>query len=228
MVLMGLLAACLLLGVWGAWTVFSGGGRGDDAALRAEIEALRQEVATRTRSDQVSRDANQDLQGALAERDEEVSALRADVAFYERLVGSTSQRRGLTVHGLKLQSQGEGAWHFTATLTQTLNRAAVSSGDLTILVEGSRNDSLERLAWADLRQGGDAPGIGYSFKYFQQVEGDLLLPADFKPLRVIVRLEPSRGAAVEESFTWAEAAAATPRSAPDACSPRRHPPCLTA
>lgn len=216
MVLMGLLAACLLLGVWGAWTVFSGGGRGDDAALRAEIEALRQEVATRTRSDQVSRDANQDLQGALAERDEEVSALRADVAFYERLVGSTSQRRGLTVHGLKLQSQGEGAWHFTATLTQTLNRAAVSSGDLTILVEGSRNDSLERLAWADLRQGGDAPGIGYSFKYFQQVEGDLLLPADFKPLRVIVRLEPSRGAAVEESFTWAEAAAATPRSAPDA------------
>ena len=216
MILMGLLVACLLLGAWGAWTVYSGGGRGDDAALRADIETLRQEVATLSRSDQVSRDANQDLQGTLAERDEEISALRADVAFYERLVGSTSQRRGLTVQGLKLQSQGEGAWHFTATLTQTLNRAAVSSGDLTILVEGSRNDSLERLAWADLRQAEGAPGIEYSFKYFQQVEGDLLLPADFKPLRVIVRLAPPRGAVVEESFTWADATVATPRSAPDA------------
>ncbi|MGY1458762.1 MULTISPECIES: DUF6776 family protein [unclassified Luteimonas] len=214
--LLVVLAACLLFGVWGAWTVSSGAGRGDDAVLRAEVEDLRQQVATLGRSDQVSRDANQDLQGTLAERDEEISALRADVAFYERLVGSTSQRRGLTVHGLRLQSQGEGAWHFIATLTQTLNRAAVSSGSLTVTVEGSRNDSLERLAWTDLRQLEDAPGVEYSFKYFQQVEGDLMLPADFKPLRVIVRLAPSRGAAVEESFTWAEAVAATPRSAPDA------------
>ncbi|MEN1940159.1 DUF6776 family protein [Luteimonas sp. MJ246] len=216
MVLMAVLVACLLFGIWGAWTVSVSAGRGDDTALRSEAEALRQEVATLARSDQVSREANGDLQIALAERDEEISALRADVAFYERLVGSTSQRRGLTVHGLRLQSQGEGAWHFTATLTQTLNRAAVSSGELTIEVEGSRNDSLERLDWTALRQLDDAPGVEYSFKYFQQVDGDLMLPGDFKPLRVIVRLAPPRGQAVEQSFTWAEATAATPRSAPDA------------
>ena len=215
-VLLAVLAACLLFGVWGAWTVSSGSGGGDDLRLRAEIDGLRQEIATLSRSDQVSREANGDLQLMLAERDEEISALRADVAFYERLVGSTSQRRGLTVHGLKLQSQGEGAWHFTATLTQTLNRAAVSSGSLSVEVEGSRNDSLERLSWDALRQSEDAPGVEYSFKYFQQVEGDLLLPDGFKPLRLIVRLVPPRGEAVEESFAWAEAAAATPRSAPDA------------
>lgn len=215
--LLAVLAACLLLGIWGAWTVAGNvGGGGDDGPLRDEVEGLRQEVATLTRSDQVSREANRDLQLMLAERDEEISALRADVAFYERLVGSTSQRRGLTVHGLRLQSQGEGAWHFTATLTQTLNRAAVSSGSLTVEVEGSRNDSLERLGWDDLRQSGDAPGVDYSFKYFQQVEGDLILPEGFKPLRVIVRLAPPRGQAVEQSFTWAEATAATPRSAPAA------------
>lgn len=214
--LMAVLAGCLLFGIWGAWTVASGAGGDGDGPLREEVDGLRQDVATLTRSDQVSREANRDLQLMLAERDEEISALRADVAFYERLVGSTSQRRGLTVHGLRLQSQGEGAWHFTATLTQTLNRAAVSSGTLTVEVEGSRNDSLERLAWADLRQSGDAPGVDYSFKYFQQVEGDLILPEGFKPLRVIVTLAPPRGQAVEESFTWAEATAATPRSAPDA------------
>lgn len=214
-VLLAVLAACLLFGIWGAWTVARGAGEGDDGALREEVEALRQDVATLTRSDQVSREANRDLQLMLAEREEEISALRADVAFYERLVGSTSQRRGLTVHGLRLQAQGERAWHFTATLTQTLNRAAVSSGELTVEVEGSRNDSLERLEWSDLRQTGDAPGIEYSFKYFQQVEGDLILPEGFQPLRVVVHLAPPRGQAVEQSFTWAEATAATPRSAPE-------------
>ena len=215
-VLLGVLGLCLAFGAWGAWTVARGGGGGDAGPLRAEIEDLRQQVATLTRSDQVSREANIDLQATLAERDEEISALRADVAFYERLVGSTSQRRGLTVHGLKLQAQGSGAWHFTATLTQTLNRAAVSSGTLTVAVEGSRNGSLERLGWSELRQLEDAPGVEYSFKYFQQVEGDLLLPEGFMPLRVIVRLAPPRGQPVEESFTWAEATEATPRSGPDA------------
>lgn len=39
------------------------------------------------------------------------------------------------------------------------------------------------------------------------VEGDLLLPPGLQPLRVVVRLQPQGGAAVEQSFTWAEATA---------------------
>ncbi len=35
-----------------------------------------------------------DIQSLLAERDEQIAALRADVAFYERLVGATAQRKG--------------------------------------------------------------------------------------------------------------------------------------
>src|SRR3546814_7912475 len=85
---------------------------------RARVEALEQQVATLKRSDQISRDANRDLQGTLAERDEEIAGLRADVAFYERFVGATGQRRGLTVHQLHLQPQSDQAWHFTTTLTQ--------------------------------------------------------------------------------------------------------------
>ena len=42
MALMAVLAACLLFGAWGAWTVVRGGGAGDDAALRGEVEELRQ------------------------------------------------------------------------------------------------------------------------------------------------------------------------------------------
>src|SRR3546814_8764360 len=76
-----------------------------DLDQRAQVEALEQQVATLKRSDQISRDANRDLQGTLAERDEEIAGLRADVAFYERFVGATGQRRGLTVHQLHLQPQ---------------------------------------------------------------------------------------------------------------------------
>ncbi|MEO6264426.1 MAG: DUF6776 family protein, partial [Luteimonas sp.] len=91
------------------------------------------------------------------------------------------------------------------TLTQNLNRGAVNRGRLTLSVEGSRGGRMQRLTWAELRQQPDAPGVDYSFKYFQQVEGDLLLPAGLQPIRVVARLVPQGGAAAEQSFTWAEA-----------------------
>ena len=201
-------AIALVLGGWGLWRVLAGGA-GDDttpAQLR-RIESLEQQVATLSRSDQISRDANRDLQATVSERDEEIAGLRADVAFYERFVGATAQRRGLSVHELTLQPQDEQAWHFTATLTQNLNRGAVNAGRLLVSVEGTEAGKLRRLAWSDLRQQPNAPGVPYSFKYFQQVEGDLLLPPGFKPVRVIARVVPQGGAAVEQSFPWAQAAA---------------------
>lgn len=209
----GLIAVFLLalvFGGWGLWKVFATGSGDPRAQLRAQqarIATLEQRVATLSRSDQISREANRDLQGTLAERDEEIAGLRADVAFYERFVGSTAKRHGLNVHQLQLLRQQGQAWHFTATLTQNLNRGAVNSGRLTLTLEGSRNGKMQKLSWAQLRQQPQAPGLEYSFKYFQQVEGDLLLPPGLQPIRIGVRLQPQRGGVVEQSFTWAEATA---------------------
>lgn len=192
-------------GLWGVWTAFFADEQLSDQsalALRARSDKLSQEVSTLRRSDQISRDANRDLERTLAERDEEIAGLRADVAFYERFVGATGQRRGLSVHDLDLRLQSTDAWHFVATLTQNLNRGAINSGRVTLSVEGTRNDRLERLSWSNLRKQNNAPGVGYSFKYFQQVEGEVMLPKDFKPLRVTVRLVPAGGSAVEQSFPW--------------------------
>ena len=208
--LIAIFLLALAFGGWGLWQVLAPAPGDARAQLRDQaqrIAQLEQRVATLARSDQISRDANRDLQGTLAERDEEIAGLRADVAFYERFVGSTAQRRGLNVHELRLQPETGPAWHFTATLTQNVNRGAVNRGTLTLSVEGTRGGRMERLSWSDLRQQPGAPGLDYSFKYFQQLEGDLLLPPGLQPIRVIARLQPEGGSALEQSFTWIEATA---------------------
>ncbi|MCJ0825629.1 hypothetical protein MQC88_06605 [Luteimonas sp. 50] len=207
----------VVFGVWGVWTVLAPQSTDQGAvvaAQQARLDEMEQRAATLARSDQISREANRDLQGTLAERDEEIAGLRADVAFYERLVGSTAKRHGLNVHQLQLQPQGGPAWHFTATLTQNLNRGAVNSGRLTLSLEGSRDGKLQKLSWEQLRQQPGAAGLEYSFKYFQQVEGDVLLPSGLQPVRIIARLAPARGNPVEQSFTWAEAASKAETGAP--------------
>ena len=206
-----LVAAALLLGLWGAWRTFAPQPENAAQTLRQQAEAiaaLEQEVATLKTSDRISREANRDLQGTLAERDEEIAGLRADIAFYERFVGATAQRHGLSVHELQLTPQRDPQlWHFVATLTQNLNRGAVSKGRLLLSLEVSEGGKLRRLDWGSLRQQPAAPGVEYSFKYFQQVEGDIVLPAGVKPIRVLVRLVPASGSALERSFTWSDATA---------------------
>lgn len=233
-----LLIAALGFGAWGVWRSITESA--EDAPplattgtasltprqLQAELEQLQQRVATLGRSDAISRQANRDLQSALAERDEEIAGLRADVAFYERLVGATGQRRGLTVHTLKMEQQDEtgapSAWHFATTLTQNLNRGAVSAGRLSLALEGTRAGKLEKLGWADLRQQPEAPGTEYSFKYFEQVEGDVFLPAGLTPVRVTVRLTPQSGPVVEQSFSWAEATRDNAAAPTTAAAPTSH------
>jgi hypothetical protein len=172
-------------------------------AQAASLKELRQQAATLRRSDQISREANVDLQSTLADREEEISGLRADVDFYERLVGSTGQRHGLRVHQAVFAPEAGGTWHYTVTLTQNLNRGAISKGEMTFAVDGVQGGKFATIGWDDLLQKAGAAGKPFSFRYFQQIEDSVMLPAGFKPQRVRVKLV-SRGDQVEQTFPWQE------------------------
>lgn len=175
--------------------------RAQNTVLEGRIERLRQKNTTLGRSDEVSRSANHDLQETLAERDRELSDLRNDVAFYERLVGGSAQRQGLAVHSLALRPGDDGSWRYTLTLTQNLKKASVSKGELTLRVEGVQDGKLLNLAWGDLLQSPQAKPQSFSFKYFQQLEGSVMLPSGFTPHRVRVSLR-SDGGQTERVFAW--------------------------
>ncbi|QDI04886.1 hypothetical protein E4A48_15410 [Xanthomonas cerealis pv. cerealis] len=170
-------------------------------AQQRQIDTLNQRQATLARSDQISRAANNEVQSSLAERDEEIAGLRADVAFYERLVGATSQRKGLTVHSAEFSSEAGGTWHYNVVLTQNLNRGAISQGQMRLAVEGVRSGKLTSVGWDELHQKSGVPGQDYSFRYFQQLDGSVILPKDFTPQRVRVSLSGG-GAPVTQTFDW--------------------------
>jgi len=170
-------------------------------AQQRQIATLNQRQATLARSDQISRAANNEVQSSLAEREEEIVGLRADVAFYERLVGATSQRKGLTVHSAEFSPEAGGTWHYNVVLTQNLNRGAISQGQLRLVVEGVRGGKLTSVGWDELHQKTGVPGQDYSFRYFQQLDGSVILPKDFTPQRVRVSLTGA-GAPVTQIFDW--------------------------
>lgn len=167
----------------------------------AQLKQAKQQLATLRRSEQISRNANFELQSTLSDRDEEIEGLRADVAFYERLVGATAQRRGLNVHDIQFEPEAGGTWHFTATVTQNLNRGAISQGNMKFSIEGISAGRLKTVPWENLVQKSDMNGKAYSFRYFQELDGSVLLPSGFTPQRVKVVLRGNNGQA-DQVFPW--------------------------
>jgi hypothetical protein len=170
--------------------------------LQGRLDNLRQRNVILKRSDDISREANQQLQRDIAERDERIAALEADVAFYERLVGGSAQRQGLSIHSLGLQAEASGAWLFRLTLTQNVKKTQLSRGRARLAIEGVQDGRMRELGWAELTQA-EAPGLEFAFKYFQQVEGNVMLPAGFTPHRIKVSVDGEAGRA-ERSFAWTE------------------------
>lgn len=179
------------------------------AHLNTELDAARDQVSRLGRSEQVSRTAADSLQQTLREREDEVASLRADLAFYQRLVGGSAPRQGLTVHQFTLRPIADsGGYAFDLTLLQNMKQGAVTRGSATLSVEGVRDGKLATLAWADLRQDPKAISVPFSFKYFQRLDGSFVLPSGFAPNRVRIVVKSEGGEATERAIEWREALAA--------------------
>ncbi len=170
--------------------------------LGITMDAAKRRIAVLERSDQVSRLANESLQKTLRVREGDLAKLRDDLAFYQRLVGGETGR-ALKVQRLALRPIGRSnAFGFRVLLTRNAQAGETNRGAVTVRVSGVGADKLEQLEWDRLQQETAATPLVYDFKYFQQLESSLILPAGFEPDRVVVRARASDGTTVEESFAW--------------------------
>ena len=170
------------------------------------LDNLQQRVTVLERSEQIAKAANGDLQQTIREREEEIAGLRADLAFYNRLTGGNAKREGLAVQGLQLSPvSNSSAYNFIVTLTQNLKKGQMISGHLSVSIEGVKDGKLLTLNWSDIGPAGKSSGVEFGFKYFQRINGTLMLPAGFVPNRITVAAEASGdGGHVDHQYTWAQ------------------------
>lgn len=182
------------------------GGHSGVATLKADNNQLRQQVATLTRAAQVAQVASHDLKNSLSDREEEINGLRTDLAFYSRLVGGAAQVEGLRIQDVHLVPMSTPhAWNFVVTLTQNSKHASKTSGSVKIAVDGIFKGHLTRLGWDKIGNQAQADGLEFAFKYFQQMRGSLMLPADFTPNQLHVTVDAKGDKPIVSSVAWSDA-----------------------
>ena len=174
------------------------------AALLEERETLQRRVAVLEREQQIERRAYEEVERHLVELQGDVLDLREDVAFYEAIVSSPAKKH-LSIQTLHLTPQGLGnAWRFQVVLTRNTKISDnVLAGRVRLAVHGEHQGKAQHLTLSDLSA--DRVGaLEFQFRYFQRLEGRLILPPDFVPQRVVVQAaeKGADGPPVEREFDW--------------------------
>jgi len=173
-------------------------------ALEQENERLRAEVAAAELARSVDHKAYAAVEKNLADLQGQVLKHREQLTFYRGIVSPEDGIGGLRIQRFQvLPGAAEHHFRLRLVLVQSMRQEAVVAGAVVVQIEGVRDNKPEQLALskagANTRADGQLP---FQFRYFQNLEQDIVLPEGFEPRAVTVEVRSARLAPVRESYPW--------------------------
>jgi hypothetical protein len=178
-------------------------------ALAAELKALAQrngeieaQLAAAEIARRVDHEAYAEVEKSLADLQARLGEQSQELAFYRGIVSPAEGLEGLRVQRLLVLPGGEPhRYRVRVVLVQAARNDAKASGSVTLAVDGVQGGRALSLPFDEIRVA-DAP-LPFAFRYFQEIETELRLPAEFTPQRVQVEVRSkSATAPVRQSFAW--------------------------
>jgi len=171
---------------------------------RNEIRSMVDRLAGAELESGVSQGAMVDLQENLESLQLELSAIKEEVNRYRALFAPDSLERGLQVGTFKiLGTQIVRNYRYELLLTQTESKRATLSGTVSIDIVAEHQGKLILLPLQKVQKIDYYP-LRYSFRYFQDFSGEVVIPPGHKPLRITVTMVPAGRNAkkTKRTFPW--------------------------
>lgn len=218
-----LVIAAMIMGVLvGGWTLFDYGRdrAGFDSSLAnrerailhsridelvGENDDLRGQTAILVQATQIDRQAYDQVDVSLKGLQSEILDLKQEVEFYRGIV-STKGGQGLRVQEFSMTRNGETqSYRYKLVLSQFVKNQRLIKGRAKIKIYGMQGEEEKVLSLKDITKSG-ANSVGFRFKFFQELVGNIVLPQDFEPLRVEIFASPDtkRLKNIKKEFGWPE------------------------
>lgn len=173
--------------------------------LEENIDHLLEQKAVFERSAQIERTAYDELDTTLKVLQAEILELKGELAFYRGIVSPKDAAHGLHLQHFQVEANGKpNGFQFRVTLTQVLKNDRSAVGLIRIKIVGTQGDQPKVLNLSQVTEKA-VKAINYRFRYFQSLEGELVLPSGFTPQRVTVSVVPKdkrRKEPFEKTFDW--------------------------
>ncbi len=173
--------------------------------LENQIVALNQEIALLETHRDIDREAYQVVETNLGELQKKIQEQRDAIGFYRGIVSPADGGRGLRVQDLKLtKGKDERQYHVRLVLVQVMHHDRKVRGEVDFSIDGAQNGVAVTYALEQLLPADADSNWPFSFRYFQDFDRELVLPAGFTPERVNIEVisRTKSIASVKQSFLW--------------------------
>lgn len=211
------LAAALVLAagfVLGRQAAFSGVGidpqryRAQGKALedaRAEQAELSHQLGVLAARHDVDRAALELVRQELAGQREQIAGLEEGIRFYRSLMAPGEIAQGFSLRKIELVAREEpGRYGFRIVAQQEARKHTPLQGELYAEVSGQEAGEPRSYPLAELSADLESTILPLRFRYFQSIEGDLVLPEGFEPIAVsvVATLSVPDKAEAREQYPW--------------------------
>jgi exonuclease VII small subunit len=159
--------------------------RGHVASLESENTKLQNQVAAYERQIQIEQSANAEIGRQAKAMNEEITALKEDLSFFQNLPLSGGSDDDLSIHRLKVEADNlPGEYHCRLLLVQGIqHRGREFQGKLQLIVNGTQNGEKVVLQFPY-----DDESRQLNFKYYQRIDRIFKVPPEMRIESVQVRV----------------------------------------
>lgn len=174
-------------------------------SVQGSAEEIRQQLVNFQLGSEVDKSALEVVRNEVIQLKENMAQLEEENQFYRNLMAPSDNQRGLTIGAFEIsQTDAPRTYRYKAVMQQLATQHNVLNGTLTFNVIGRMDGVLKVFSLNELTNDRESAKIKLRFKYFQNIEGELVLPAGFEPERIELeaRSTGSKAVTVEKRFGW--------------------------
>jgi hypothetical protein len=170
--------------------------------LKAKLRDTESKLAMAEVARRVDHEAQTQVEKSLAELQSRLGEANQELAFYRSVVNPSDGILGMRVQRLRIQpALAPRRYRVRLVLMQAARQEAVTSATADFTVEGVRGGHAASLPLSEI--GTSSRVLNFSFRYFQELETEIELPADFVPQSVEVEVRPAKGATpIRQAYPW--------------------------
>ena len=164
--------------------------------MRQQIADLKIGSAIDDKATEEVRQTIESLQGTIAQQNEEIS-------FYKGVMLPNVASKGLRIERLDVTPNAQGRVKYSLLLTQVVDKHDFVQGGVEISLRGQDGESVKRLPLSEVDKD-KTDAIRFRFRYFQNINGEMVLPDGFEPQEVMIVAQSSGRNAqrLEKTFDW--------------------------
>jgi hypothetical protein len=145
-----------------------------------------------------------ELARSIGELQAQVARQSQDLAFYKGIVVQNANTPEVKIQQLRIaRGTRPGSFVLHLTLVQPARPDGTVAGTVSVVLDGQQGAAPGKLELEALT-GGAQRQLTYSFRYFENLDPEIVIPAEFRPERITVEVRSSRRGVtpLSQTFIW--------------------------